>query len=357
VRRYAWRLAALALAVAPLAGCGKVGPPVAPELRLPAPVTDLTGVVVADGIELAWTNPSRRVDGTRLDRLAVARVFRAEDAGGGDPRPALLARGRIVGYREVATVALDTPEQAAQGDRTSVVDREALALGQRYTYVVVTEDAQGRVSPPSMRQSLTFLAAPEPPRDLAADPGEAEVRLGWMAPARLTDGTPVDAALMYEVLRSVSPETPLTPITPQPISATTFVDRELENERPYTYAVRAVRREAGTTARSATTPPVVATPVDMTAPSAPTNLVAVPSAGAVRLSWSASPEPDVATYVVYRAREGGAFTRLGSTKAPDTTFTDRDVTSGTYRYTVSAQDAGSRANESRRSGEATATVP
>jgi len=42
---------------------------------------------------------------------------------------------------------------------------------------------------------------------------------------------------------------------------------------------------------------------------------------------------------------------------PGTTFTDRDVPPGTYRYVVTAQDTSARANESRHSNEATVTVP
>src|SRR2546426_11116476 len=59
--------------------------------------------------------------------------------------------------------------------------------------------------------------------------------------------------------------------------------------------------------------------------SPPENLVAIPSAATVRLSWSPSPDSDVAGYVVYRATAEGAFVRVGSTRAPTTAFVDRDV--------------------------------
>jgi hypothetical protein len=44
-------------------------------------------------------------------------------------------------------------------------------------------------------------------------------------------------------------------------------------------------------------------------------------------------------------------------EVPRTTFIDRDVATGTYRYFVTAVDRASRANESRRSVEIAATVP
>jgi hypothetical protein len=77
----------------------------------------------------------------------------------------------------------------------------------------------------------------------------------------------------------------------------------------------------------------------------------------VRLVWIASPDRDVGRYIIYRGREGAALERVGSTGALGSTFTDRDVPAGRWRYAVSAQDTSSRANESPRSAEMTVTVP
>jgi hypothetical protein len=85
--------------------------------------------------------------------------------------------------------------------------------------------------------------------------------------------------------------------------------------------------------------------------------VAIVAPGGVRLSWRPSPDADVAAYVVYRAAAGRDFERVGSTPATVTTFTDPNLAPGSYRYMVTAQDAGSRANESARSSEAAVTVP
>jgi fibronectin type 3 domain-containing protein len=95
----------------------------------------------------------------------------------------------------------------------------------------------------------------------------------------------------------------------------------------------------------------------MTPPSAPRNLVAIPSEGTVRLAWDASPEPDVAAYVVYRADARGVFTRIGSTRPPTTVFVDREAPRGAQRYAVTAEDSAARPNESARSNEVSVTVP
>jgi predicted small lipoprotein YifL len=349
---------AAALVLVALGACGRKGPPVAPERRVPQPVADLQGLVREQGIELAWSVPRRRVDNTRLLDTGVARVFRTDDAGQGEPKPALLSQDRIAGYTEIGTVQLgDTPAPNVQNGRVTFADRRGLVPGRRYTYVVVTSDAQGRTSPPSPRLTLAFGPAPQPPVDLRAEPGERQVRLSWQAPARLTDGAPATGPLVYEVLRAPAPDAALAPIARTAPGVTTTTDRGLENERTYHYAVRAIRQEATTPIEGEASPRVAATPTDVTPPAPPTNLVAIPSQGVVRLSWTPGTDADLGGYVVYRAPVTGPFERVGSVRAPGTTFTDRDLPPGTYRYVVSAQDTSARANESARSGEVTVTVP
>lgn len=355
-RRLRLALAATAvLTVLGASGCGRKGPPVYPELRLPQPVTDLLGTVREGGIELSWALPRRRVDSTPLRDATVARVYRAEDAGAGEPKAALLVRNRVAGYTEIATIPLvETP--LVEG-RLRYRDTSGLGYGRRYTYVVLTEDRQGRMSAPSNRVSLAFVAAPEAPRALRAEAGEQQARLSWQAPTQRTDGSPVSDPLEYEVLRAGSPDGPLAPVGRTAPGVTTFTDPRLENDRAYSYAVRAISSASGGTTLGEPSARVTVTPADMTPPSPPANLVAIPSSGTVRLSWSASPERDVAGYVVYRAAGAGALARVGSTRVPTTVFVDTNVPPGQYRYAVTAHDAGARANESARSNEVTVSVP
>lgn len=355
----AGRAAALLLVAAAVstaaAACGRKGAPVAPELRTPQPVSDLRAAVRAGAVELAWTNPRRRADNSRLAGLVLARVYRVVDDGRGDPKPAILDGDRVPGWTEVAVIRLDESATAfVRGAAVTYPDRAGLILGRRYTYVVIVADREGRVSPPLRRVSVTFLPAPEPPTDLVAEAGDGEVRLAWRAPARLVDGAPVAGPLTYELLRGDTPDGPLA-VVARAENETRLVDRRLENDRAYYYAVRAIRPDGPAEGEPSTR--VVATPVDTTPPSPPTELVAIPSEGAVRLVWAASPEPDVVGYVVYRAEPGRPLVRVGSTRAPQTTFTDRDVPAGVWRYAVAAQDASARANESPRSHEVRVTVP
>jgi len=352
------RLAAcLGLAALALTACGKKSPPVAPEQRAPQPVADLTGEVDESAIVLSWTPPNRRVDNTRQLDATLMRIFRVADAGAGEPKSAMLTDGRIAGYEEIAAIRSGEPEPAVRrGPRLAYADRKGLTYGRRYTYVVVTGDSQGRIGPPSRRVSVSYAAAPAEPENVVAEPGERAVRLKWSAATRLLDGGAVTDALKYEVLRAPSSDADLAPVSP-PVSDTALTDSGLENDRDYYYAVRAVRTLGATTLYGRPSARVVATPRDVTPPSPPANLVGIASEGIVRLSWSPSPETDVAGYIVYRAPEAGGFERIGATTAPSTTYVDRSVTRGTYRYAVTAQDNAARPNESRRSNEVRVSLP
>ena len=359
MRRTPTILGTLAIGLAALAGCGRPGPPLPPERVSPQPATDLRGIALDRAVELAWTMPTRRADNARLRDLVAMHVFRAEDDGAGDPKSALVSKGRVAGYTEVATVRLIDPAPAViNSARVTLVDRATLTPGRRYTYVVLAEDARGHVSPPSSRLSLSMIAPPTAPAAVRVLPGDREVRVEWRAPERLQDGGSVDGPLVYEILRGAGPDTPAPVVVHTTANdATSYVDKNLENERAYSYAVRALRTARGTISRGEASAPVSATPIDTTPPQAPTDLVGIPSEGTVRLVWMASPDLDVGRYVVYRGREGAALERVGSTVSPGTTFIDRDVPAGRWRYAVSAQDTSSRANESARSVEVTVTVP
>lgn len=319
---------------------------------------DLSALVKEGAIELTWTNPTRRYDGSRVRDLVLARVYRSEDAGTGEPKPAIVSRGRVAGYTDVAEVRLGvhgSPDAVVEsGGRVHLTDKRALTYGRRYTYVVITEDGQGRVSLPSKRTSVKYIAAPSAPTDVRVTAGDHEVRLTWSPPPQPPEGA---GPVVYEVLRAPSPEAPAEPVTPAPIEAREFVDRNVENDRTYYYAVRALRREAATTARGEASSLIAATPAKSTPPAPPSELIAIPSVSTVRLIWKPSPDADVATYIVYRAGTSGVFARVGSTRPPTTVFVDRDVARGSYRYVVTAESGAVQPLESARSNEAMVTVP
>jgi len=352
------RLVALALAGMTLVACGKRGPPVAPELRLPLPASALHAHIDEEAVVVGWTIPRTRADGSALRDLSSLRLYRREEDDGAPVKAAMLSAGRIVGYDEIAVVRLDSPAPAVvRGDAMEWVDRRGLAPGRRYVYVVTAADAQGRISAPSERLAVPYLAAPRPPRALRATPGDRRITLDWDPPTEFLDGTPVAGALAYVVLRGVGSEGALEMVTPG-VQDTTYVDVGLDNDVEYRYVLRAVRADPRVPAAGPPSDPVTAAPANTTPPRPPSNLVVVPSPGALRLAWTASPDDDVALYAVYRAPGASGLVRVGTALAGTTTFIDRDVRAGTvYRYAVTAIDRARTPNESARSNEVTATAP
>lgn len=349
----------LLLAASVLVACGKKGPPVAPELRVPTGPTHLHGAVEEQSIVVGWTGPGHRMDGSRLRAIALYKLYRREETEAGPPKSAMLSSGRVVGYDEIAVIRPDNPEPAlVRGTSVTWVDRRALSVGRRYVYVVTAEDTLGRSSGPSERLVVPYLAAPRAPRGLSARPGDRRVSLTWQPPAEMMDGSPAPADLRYLVLRGAGAEGALAPVTPQPVAGTSFTDEGLENDTDYRYAVRAVRIDPAVSASGEISAAVTAAPADTTPPAAPGGLVGVPSTDAVRLAWNPSGSPDVAIYAVYRAGETGDFMRIATTLAVATVYQDRDVRSGTiYRYAITALDNARRPNESVRSNIITIRVP
>src|SRR5207302_1949917 len=249
------------------------------------------------------------------------------------------ARGLVTGgRRRAATLASSALVVLALG----TCGRRGAILPPEITVPQAVSDltaAEGRTSPRSARVSITYVAPPEAPQALRAEPGDHTARLSWQPPTRLVDGTPVTDPLAYEVLRAGDLGAEPSPVGRTPRGTTSFEDPGVENDRTYYYAVRAIRAADTVTAAGEASERVAVTPTKTTPPAPVTDLAALPSRGEVRLSWRPSPEPDVAAYVVYRGARDAPLARIGSVRPPTTTFVDRGVPPGTYRYMVTAQDA------------------
>ena len=206
-----------------------------------------------------------------------------------------------------------------------------LTNGTKYFYVVEAGDSAG-TSANSAEVNATPVApvsAPAAPVGVVATAGNAQVALSWSASAGATG---------YVVKRGTVSGGPYTQIATA--TAVTFTDTGLTNGTKYFYVI-AASDSAGTSANSAE---VNATPVaPVTAPAAPTGVVATAGNAQVVLSWSAS--AGATGYVVKRGTaSGGPYTQVGTPTA--TSFTDTGLTNGTkYFYVVEASNsAGTSAN-------------
>jgi hypothetical protein len=94
-----------ALAVCPLAACGKKGPPLAPLIRLPAQVAELSAVRVADEVFLTLRVPSTNVGGDAPGDVGAVEIFAAT----ADREPAIDERGPAPPWAPVLRVPVRRP--------------------------------------------------------------------------------------------------------------------------------------------------------------------------------------------------------------------------------------------------------
>lgn len=98
----------------------------------------------------------------------------------------------------------------------------------------------------------------------------------------------------------------------------------------------------------------VTAPVEFEAPSVPSNLVATAQETSVKLSWTASPETDVAGYAIFRAETAGGEYNTIARGVITTSFVDNTILTGRkYFYKIKAVDQS--LNRSVYSNEVSAT--
>jgi hypothetical protein len=345
------------LLVVGLLSCGRRGAPVPPRPAAPPAVGALRADLIDSSILLTWTRPTRNEDGSPLTNLLEFRLFRAVSF---TVPPE--SRGQPV-FSLLATVRADQPENAVVQDNQYAFRDEGgsagFTPGLRYSYRLQAVNRRGVVGAQSGEVFVDFTLAPPPPVDLVGVAGDGVVNLTWMPPeGPLRPGTPLPRG--YNIYRGLQPNVyGSQPINVGPIVETQFRDTAVQNETTYYYVVRSAGGDRPPWRESANSNEVSATPIDLTPPSPPRGLTAIPASGVVSLSWSANTEPDLLGYLIYR-RQLPSLTLVRLTDSPvqATTFTDRAVRAGaTYLYTITAVDRSSRRNESAPSVEVSITVP
>lgn len=164
---------------------------------------------------------------------------------------------------------------------------------------------------------------------------------------------------VFEVPANASPADPYaitvpTPLTPQPLAATSHVIKGVTFGVERCYEVRPVDQIFGTQVIGPASPRTCITPKDAFPPAAPKSLAVIAGAGVISLIWDANTETDLAGYHVLRAEAPGDTLRPITTEpVTATTYRDETVRPGTrYVYAVVAVDrAGNASPQSNRQEE------
>ena len=387
-----WALVALLLALLPsLVGCGKKGDPSPPLPRGPNAIKDLS--VEQEGGEalLAFTYPDRLLNGQPLTDLQSIEIYRLAGAtpsmaqprpvspstgapsggaggatlgsvpGAAARRTAMAARMAEEGfYRDAVPVArLSVAEIANRTHGATILYRDPLLslLTKSQTppslgYAAVSVRRTGERSPLSNIAILAPDIPPGPPVILSITPEEGRICLEWLAPETDMAGRPARIGGYKVYRRQLSDDEYEAPLTPSPLSGTSYVDTSAPYAGPLAYTVRATLpgkpRIEGQ--------PAIEAAIDyrdVYPPPAPRRLDALSEGKIVRLAWDPVPASDLAGYLVFRAEGDAAPVLLSPQPIKESFVNDEAVKAGTrYRYTVRAIDTAG--NVGPPSPEATA---
>jgi len=339
----------------------------------------VTGVKVAqrgDQLEIAFQAPSVSVDGLRLPQLDLE-VFVAQGEG------------------DFEKLAVRHKRKAEPGE--SVVDRVPIPAAGTTVRVAVRALAGGKASSRSPVTGLVSQTPPTPPRALIATLVAEGVALAWKgarpepvkaglptptvpgapdrpapgaptpkpagpaaappapapaaAPARTGPGAdvaPVPAAPPpfpggFSIYRRVGAGPYTTPLT-APTEAKAFNDTAAPLGQTVCYVVRAMASREPLVESSSSEEACVAV-ADVAAPGTPTGLTILPVAEGLELSWSPSPEADLAGYRVLRSTGPGPPEQVAEVPPNQTQYVDKTAGPAVvYFYRLVAFDQAGNAS-------------
>jgi hypothetical protein len=181
---------------------------------------------------------------------------------------------------------------------------------------------------------------------------QSSISLSWTAS---TPGTyPLDH---YELYRAIPGKgIDFTLLATLNLNTLSYTDNDIQYPNEYIYYIVKAYDTNGNSVMSA---PLVVQPVSP--PSAPSNILATTSASSITLTWSPSTQGTypIAGYAIYRGTSQGneSPTPIATVGSNTTTYTDKDVISGTtYYYYVKAFDNQNPPDYSQASNEISAKV-
>ena len=386
--------------------CGKKGPPLPPLVRLPVP-PDVQANRRGSVVELAVVVPGANADGTRpanISRVEIYAITGSPSVSDAD----LLKHGTRVASLPVKSprnpddtaepgepieeVEAPTGDGLDQGSGTTVRDdltAEALvpadlgadapkrpaapvpdgpllgptSAGPVRTYVGVGISTKGKRGQASRRAPVSLAPAPPPPSSPTVTYDEKTITVSWAAA-----GGPAPAGGEPEVLASrvIGPLRPALGynvydtttgalLTRTPVAEPRYADARIEWGAERCYGVRAVDPSNGLSVESDAREPRCVKLVDTFPPAAPKDLKAVSTEGVISLIWDASPEADLAGYIILRARApADRLEPVVSAPVLETSFNDGVQSGARYVYAVQAVDRAGNASPASNRVEETA---
>ncbi len=376
--------AALLLAAA-LACCGKRGDPLAPQRVVPQPVSELRLSQRGDRLEISYVAPRAATDGSRLGVLEIElwraikegdfeklaeraprRVAPGESIALEEPLPPVgttvraaaraIARGRASNRSGVVALVVQQPplapqaftsELTATGVRIRWVDPNPVPTPEPTPTPTPTPVATPTPSPtPSVAAATPApTVSPTPTPSPSASPG------GPAKPSPTPTPQPTPPTRGFWVYRRAKDGSYARPLQPEVLTAPEYEDRSVQPGEEWCYVVRFIASKEPLVESTSSSESCVVFR-DIAPPAAPIGIAVVLRADGVEVSWSPSPEADLAGYRVYRAApRGEPAAQIAEVPAGQTSVQDGSPTAGVVNvYTVTAVDKAG--NESPTSNPA-----
>lgn len=191
---------------------------VQPGGRVSAAPTELKAVVTQDAIKLEWTKPDANLDGTTPANIIGYNVYRSSS----EKEPARLLTQKPITTEEFDDEFFEFDKHYFYFVRAVSLGTEAEPIESGETNIVEVKPVD--TFPPSAPEALT----------VAAVPGTISIFFA-LNPEKDIKG--------YSIYRSDDPSKPLSEwelLTPEPIIANSFQDRNIRSGIGYSYFVRAV---------------------------------------------------------------------------------------------------------------------
>jgi hypothetical protein len=309
------------------AGCGSIGQPLYPALRIPSPITDLTVVEQGPNLSFVFTIPPLTTEGLPLKEIGEIELRIG-------PGP---SNGWNVAEWAESSTRVDVPITDKPGLVQAAIPA-AKFVGGEVVVAVRVKNPKGKDagwSSPKIFDVKPPLADPTNFHVAAAPKG---VALTWNA----------SGPSQFRIFRKTEQQ-------PRPVLLATatdpnYVDISADFGKAYQYSIQAVRDDIA----SNVVGPENITPIDIFPPAVPSGLTASVGIGTVELAWNRNTESDFKEYRVLRSDQGGPFNEIArGLDAP--IYSDKNVQSGKpYRYEVTAVDQDGHASDPSAPVEITA---
>ncbi len=325
-------------------GCGFKNKPVPPESVVPQAIEDLRYTVNDKGVQLTWSYPVKTIKGSALDDISSFQLFRAEipleNYCGSCPIP----------FTEPVTVGGGSPLDG-QTRRKVSYDSNLLRSGHKYFFKVRSRTSWFADSADSNVITLVWFDPAAATGKVTVVPGDRQVSLAWQPVTLKTTGK--DLLVKYQVLRSLDGKEFTK--TGDPLVATSYIDRQVNNGQKYFYSVQTLTEYKNELAQGGVSKEIATTPIDLTPPIPPTGVTTVRTEVGIKVFWDRSDDTDLSGYRVYRrAADQDGYQMLGDVDPTHTLFVDTKAgESVRYYYAITALDRATPANESSKSKEAT----